>query len=207
MLAPGEALVRVRACALNHLDLWERRGLQQVRIPMPHISGSDVAGEVVSLGRGVDVAAGRRVMLQPGLSCGRCARVPVGPRQRVRRATRCSATRTAGGYAELVKVPVAEPDADSRRHRLRARGGVSADVPDRVAHADDARAAEARRGRAGARGRQRRRPGGDPDCASCTARACSPPPGRRQSWSARGRSARTRSSTTTSRTSPRRSSG
>ena len=45
--APGEALVRVRACALNHLDLWQRRGMERVRIPLPHISGADVAGEVV----------------------------------------------------------------------------------------------------------------------------------------------------------------
>lgn len=35
--APGEALVRVRACALNHLDVWERRGLPRVAIPMPHV--------------------------------------------------------------------------------------------------------------------------------------------------------------------------
>ena len=47
-LAPGEVLVRVRACALNHLDLWARRGLPRVTIPMPHITGSDVAGEVVA---------------------------------------------------------------------------------------------------------------------------------------------------------------
>ena len=44
-LAPGEVLVRVRACALNHLDLWQRRGLPRVPIPLPHISGSDVAGD------------------------------------------------------------------------------------------------------------------------------------------------------------------
>ena len=45
---PGEALVRVRACALNHLDLWQRRGMERVQIPFPHISGADVAGEVIS---------------------------------------------------------------------------------------------------------------------------------------------------------------
>jgi len=44
----GEALVRVRACALNHLDLWQRRGMARVQIPFPHISGADVAGEVIS---------------------------------------------------------------------------------------------------------------------------------------------------------------
>src|SRR5690242_841261 len=71
-LAPGDVLVRVRACALNHLDLWERRGLPRVAIPMPHISGSDVAGDVAG-GAAGEVPLGARVMLQPGISCGRCA--------------------------------------------------------------------------------------------------------------------------------------
>src|SRR5947208_14333092 len=71
-LAPGEVLVRVRACALNHLDICARRGLRRVSIPMPHISGSDVAGEVIA-SAAPDVSKGRRVMLQPGVSCGRCA--------------------------------------------------------------------------------------------------------------------------------------
>jgi NADPH:quinone reductase-like Zn-dependent oxidoreductase len=62
-LAPGDVLVRVRACALNHLDLWARRGLPNIRIPMPHIAGSDIAGEVIG-SEATDVAIGRRVMLQ-----------------------------------------------------------------------------------------------------------------------------------------------
>jgi uncharacterized protein (TIGR03000 family) len=48
-LRHDEALVRVRACALNHLDLWVRRGLPGVAIPLPHIPGSDVAGEVAKV--------------------------------------------------------------------------------------------------------------------------------------------------------------
>ncbi len=74
-LHPGEALVRVRACALNFLDVWERRGFEHLTIPMPHISGSDVAGEVVRVAAPAppDVVVGQRVMLQPGMSCGRCA--------------------------------------------------------------------------------------------------------------------------------------
>ena len=78
--APGRAIVRVRACALNHLDLWERRGIDRVPLPLPHISGSDIAGDVLDAGvstpdpvpPGPTVAAGARVMLQPGLRCGRC---------------------------------------------------------------------------------------------------------------------------------------
>jgi NADPH:quinone reductase-like Zn-dependent oxidoreductase len=101
---PGEALVRVRACALNHLDLWQRRGMERVKIPFPHISGADVAGEVVSSPDG-EFAAGRRVMLQPGLSCARCAACLDG------RDNECASYdvlgyRSDGGYAEYVKVPV-----------------------------------------------------------------------------------------------------
>ena len=95
---PGHAIVRVRACALNHLDLWQRRGLDRVTIPLPHISGADVAGEVVS--------TGERVMLQPGLSCGRCAHCLAG------RDNRCArydvlGYQSDGGYAEYVRVPEA----------------------------------------------------------------------------------------------------
>jgi NADPH:quinone reductase-like Zn-dependent oxidoreductase len=101
--AEGRALVRVRACALNHLDLWERRGLDRVKLPLPHISGSDIAGEIVDPG-GADVAAGQRVMLQPGLRCGAC------PACRRGHDNHCVqydvlGLRSDGGYAELVSVP------------------------------------------------------------------------------------------------------
>ena len=102
---PGEVLVRVRACALNHLDLWERRGLEHVRIAMPHISGSDVAGEIVT-STVAELRIGQRVMLQPGVSCGRCAECLSG------RDNECASYEVLGyrshpgGYAELVKVPV-----------------------------------------------------------------------------------------------------
>ena len=100
--APGRAIVRVRACALNHLDLWQRRGLERVRIPLPHISGADVAGEVVDGGGAF--ATGTRVMLQPGLSCGRCEKCLAGcdnecPSYDV------LGYQSDGGYAELVSIP------------------------------------------------------------------------------------------------------
>ena len=105
---PGHAIVRVRACALNHLDLWQRRGLERVTIPFPHISGADVAGEVVETvsGKSALTPAGTRVMLQPGLSCGLCAACLAG------RDNRCArydvlGYQSDGGYAELVSVPQA----------------------------------------------------------------------------------------------------
>jgi NADPH:quinone reductase-like Zn-dependent oxidoreductase len=106
-LKPGTIVVRVRACALNHLDLFQRRGLERVKIPLPHISGADVAGEIAAVADDVaDVAVGQRVMLQPGLSCGRCPRCLAGqdnycPRYDV------LGYQSDGGYAELVAVPAA----------------------------------------------------------------------------------------------------
>jgi NADPH:quinone reductase-like Zn-dependent oxidoreductase len=71
---PGEVLVQVKACALNHLDLWARRGAFKVPIPMPHISGCDVCGIVAEVGPGVDhLQAGERVIIAPGQGCGKCA--------------------------------------------------------------------------------------------------------------------------------------
>ncbi len=71
-LADDEVLVQVKACALNHLDLWLRKGLSP-KIPMPHIGGSDVTGEVAKLGRSVrGFNAGQRVMISPSLSCRNC---------------------------------------------------------------------------------------------------------------------------------------
>ena len=101
---PGRAIVRVRACALNHLDLWQRRGLDRVPIPLPHISGSDVAGEVVDAGDG-SVAAGTRVLLQPGLSCGRCA-MCVSGRDNLCPDYQVLGYVSDGGYAEFLSVPV-----------------------------------------------------------------------------------------------------
>ena len=104
-LAAGEVLVRVRACALNRLDIWSRRGRPGLAIPVPHIPGSDVAGEVVS-SAGVDVSPGRRVMLQPGVSCGRCVACLSGKDNECPRFEVLGHVTTEGGYAEYIKVPV-----------------------------------------------------------------------------------------------------
>ncbi len=70
---PGELRVRMGAIALNHLDLWVRRGIPGVRFPLPLIPGSDGAGCVDALGPGVSgPTPGTEVFVLPGLSCGRC---------------------------------------------------------------------------------------------------------------------------------------
>lgn len=102
---PGELRVRVRACALNHLDLWMRRGLPGRPLPMPHILGNDIAGEIESLGSPLPgFAPGQRVMLQPGTSCGRCAACLAGDDNACRQYAILGA-HLPGGYAELVVCP------------------------------------------------------------------------------------------------------
>lgn len=71
--APEDVLVRIRAAALNRLDLWVVEGLPGIRYQFPLILGADGAGEVVAPGPGVEgLAAGDRVMINPGVACGRC---------------------------------------------------------------------------------------------------------------------------------------
>ena len=72
-IGPGDVLVRVRACALNHLDLFVREGLPGFKLSLPFWTGCDIAGDVAQVGAAVkDVAAGDRVAVNPNLHCGRC---------------------------------------------------------------------------------------------------------------------------------------
>ena len=104
-IGPNDVLVRVRACALNHLDLWVRRGLPGISIPMPHIPGSDMAGEVAKVGEQVTrVKVGQRVLLAPGISCGQCPQCLAGNDSACRRYT-LFGYMVDGGCAELVKSP------------------------------------------------------------------------------------------------------
>jgi len=102
----GEVLVRVRAASLNHLDLWVRRGLP-IETTMPHIGGSDIAGEVVEVGEGVrGIGVGTRVVVDPSIGCGGCewcraGEVPLCPDYKI------IGEHTQGGFAEYVVVPAA----------------------------------------------------------------------------------------------------
>ncbi|MGB9244185.1 MAG: zinc-binding dehydrogenase [Candidatus Acidiferrales bacterium] len=104
-IGADEVLVRVRACALNHLDLWVRRGLPGITIPMPHVLGSDIAGEVVRVGGNVSgVRPGERVLLSPGISCGHCVHCLRGDDNFCRQYT-LFGYKVDGGYAEYVASP------------------------------------------------------------------------------------------------------
>ena len=101
----NEVLVEVRACALNHLDVWARRGLPGVEISLPHILGNDIAGVVREVGEVVDwVKPGDEVMLQPGVSCGHCRECLSGADNMCAQYD-ILGYRRDGGYAELVAAP------------------------------------------------------------------------------------------------------
>ena len=71
----GEVLVQVKACSVNRLDIWVRKGLPGVSIHVPHILGCDVAGVISEIGKGVTgLKKDDRVIVSPGLGCGACAR-------------------------------------------------------------------------------------------------------------------------------------
>jgi len=100
-----QVLIRVRACALNHLDLWLRQGIPGVRLPMPHILGSDIAGEVVETGELCwRVKPGQRVLLAPGLSCRQCPQCLQGSDNLCPRYV-LFGNGAPGGNAELVAAP------------------------------------------------------------------------------------------------------
>src|ERR1700726_5213725 len=104
-IRPNEVLVRVRACALNHLDLWVRRGNPNIPIPLPHIPGSDVSGEIAQIGADVTtVRVGQKVVLAPGVTCGKCSDCISGQDNRCRQFTNLGYL-IDGGCAEFVRVP------------------------------------------------------------------------------------------------------
>lgn len=101
----NEVLIEVKACALNHLDVWVRGGLPGIEIPLPHILGNDIAGIVREAGVLVTwVKLGDEVMVQPGVSCGHCNACLRG-QDNLCGEYDIIGYRRNGGYAELVAVP------------------------------------------------------------------------------------------------------
>src|ERR1700732_2499789 len=108
-----QVLVRVKACSLNHLDVWVRKGLPGVKLP--HILGSDIAGEVVEAGEYVSgVKVGQRVLVSRMHFCGHCVKCLAGVQNQCREFT-VLGNAVDGGNCELIAVPAANvipiPDA------------------------------------------------------------------------------------------------
>ena len=100
-----QVLVRVRACSVNHLDIWVRKGLPGVRLP--HILGSDVAGEIVEAGEYVTgFKPGQRVLLSPMHYCGHCVKCVSGLQNHCRAFT-VLGNAVDGGDCELIAAPAA----------------------------------------------------------------------------------------------------
>ena len=100
-----EVLVKVKACALNRLDIWARTGLPNVEIALPHISGSDISGVVEQVpAEEKEFKKGDEIVVNPGLGCGRCEQCLLGKDDQCRYYT-IIGYGPDGGYAGLVKVP------------------------------------------------------------------------------------------------------
>ena len=107
VVGPGEVLVRLRAAALNHLDVWIRRGLPSV--PKPRILGADGAGVVAALGEGVSgFELGERVVINPGIEA------PDG-------STEVVGEHGDGTNAELIAIPATKARIEAAQ-RSNARG-------------------------------------------------------------------------------------
>ncbi len=105
-ISETEVLIRVRACALNHLDIWARQGTRGERIPMPHISGCDISGEVAGCGSLVkNHKPGDKVLIAPGISDGTCEYCATGW-DSLCESYKIIGYETQGGYAEYVAVPL-----------------------------------------------------------------------------------------------------
>ena len=104
---PGQVLVRLRAAALNRLDLWTREGWPSLQLEMPHIPGADGAGVLAALGKDViDREVGERVVLNSNLGCGRCPACLEG-RDNLCRDWHLLGETVRGTYADYVVVPAA----------------------------------------------------------------------------------------------------
>ena len=104
--ASNEVLVKVKACGVNHIDLWGRQGLQFIKMPFPFVLGTDVSGEVVAAGSSAHSSLiGKKVVINPGVSCNRCERCLSGMDHQCPDYV-LMGEHFHGGNAQLLKIPV-----------------------------------------------------------------------------------------------------
>src|SRR5258707_4774500 len=100
----GEVRIRVRAAALNRVDVFVRNGWPGIKLTLPHILGADAAGDVDKVGPGVtDWKAGDHVVIDPGMSCGHCEFCRSG-RENLCNDFKIMGEETSGSYAEYIVV-------------------------------------------------------------------------------------------------------
>lgn len=101
----NDVLVQVKACAMNHLDIWVRKGLPHLKLKYPHVLGSDVAGVVAKVGKDVrGIEIGAPVLVSPGITCGKCVYCLSG-RDNLCREYAILGENCPGGCGEYVSVP------------------------------------------------------------------------------------------------------
>ncbi len=104
VIGPSEVLIRVKVCAVNHLDIRARRDRPEVQ-PFPHILGSDISGDVAEVGMDVhNLSVGDRVVLSPCIPCEQCLDCLNGD-ENLCDFQELLGFQTNGGYAEYVKAP------------------------------------------------------------------------------------------------------
>jgi NADPH:quinone reductase-like Zn-dependent oxidoreductase len=102
-ISDDEVLIRVKACSINHLDIWVRQGIPAYKVSLPHISGQDVAGVVKEFGASVKgIKRGERVFFAPGISCFTCRECYAGD-DNLCADYKIRGARIQGGYAEYAK--------------------------------------------------------------------------------------------------------
>ena len=106
VLKPGEAIVGVRAVALNHLDIWVRRGVPGHKFPLPIIPGAEVAGIIEAIAPNDRWKPGDEVLVAPGYSCGNCIACLSGNDPLCHNDHGIFGESRDGGCAEKIAVPV-----------------------------------------------------------------------------------------------------
>lgn len=115
VICPNDVLVKVNACGINHLDIWVREGMPGVKIPLPHILGCEISGEIIEVGSEVKgLSIGQHVLVAPGINCGRCEYC-LSANDSLCDEYRIMGYQIDGGYAEYAKVPAENIISISKR--------------------------------------------------------------------------------------------
>jgi len=114
-ISSTEVLLKVNACGINHLDIWVREGMPGITIPLPHIPGCEIIGEIAEVGGAVkDLSIGQRVLIAPGISCGSCEYC-ISSNDSLCSEFKIMGFQVDGGYAEYAKAPAENVIAISDR--------------------------------------------------------------------------------------------